>query len=115
MSKVLDWSALYKADFDNRRRKITGKQALAKAYEQLRQHEAELERRQEPEPLLRKALLEAMLSRKPLKVLRPFHYPTESLGGVQKSEDNDGFYYSAGSPGESSGGKYEEVMGVVPI
>lgn len=125
MSKILDWNEIATVNFDDRRRKaqktLTGREMFAKAYENLQKSEEALARRQVVEPLLRNALLAAMVSRVPITVTQPINNPTESLGGIQKGgfdDDDDGFYNS--TPNHEANAiaqanvKFEEVMEMIP-
>ena len=119
MSKQLDWSAIAKVNFDDQRRKatgsLTGKELFAKAFENMQKAETALRQRQEAEPVLRQALLKAMVGREPIRVLHPIQNPTESFGGLQKGEEDDGFY--GASPSSENAvltKKFEEVMETIP-
>lgn len=120
MSKKLDWNAVASVNFDDKRRKaagiLTGKEMFAKAHERLRKSEEALARRQEVEPLLREALFKHMVGRLPITVQQPISNPTETIGGLSKSEEDDGFYHT--SPSKSAeaaaSAKFEEVMETIP-
>lgn len=122
MSKTLDWSAIATVNFDDNRRKaqgiMTGKELFAKAHAERERAEAALALRAHVEPLLRKALADHMINRKPIQVLYPINNPTESLGGLAKSQDDDdGFYQNSGSSRTqeaAASAKYEEVLETIP-
>lgn len=121
-NKVLDWSAIAEVNFDDRRRAKHGQ----KTYRQLTQeslvkHEAQIqaeELRKSQEPLLKNELVVRMVNRQPIKVLAPFHNPTETLGGIAKGgDDEDDFYYSGGrsaSENATANATFQEVMETVP-
>lgn len=123
MSKTLDWSAIATVNFDDKRRKtqgiMTGKELFAKAHAERERAEAALAQRHAVEPVLRKALLDHMVNRKPIQVLHPINNPTESIGGLAKSQDDedDGFYQNSGpsrSQEAAMNSKFEEVMETIP-
>ncbi len=120
MSKKLDWSAIATVNFDEKRRKstgmLTGKELFAKAHANLRKSQEALARRQEVEPELRKALLYHMVNRLPITVTQPINNPTETLGGISKSEEDDGFYNSSPSAAQEAkaAARFEEVMETIP-
>jgi hypothetical protein len=121
MTKKLDWSSVASVNFDDNRRKntkmMTGKELFAKALEKEEKIRKAFEMRKEVEPLLRDALLKAMTSRTPIKVLSAISNPTEALGGLVKSEDDDdGFYNSnpAQKVESQANARFEEVMETIP-
>jgi hypothetical protein len=120
MTKKLDWNAIASVNFDDKRRKsagiLTGKEAFAKAYDKLAKAEEALAHRQQVEPILRKALFEHMVTRRPITVVNPIHNPTETLGGLAKGEEDDGFYYNSASRSAeaAASAKFEEVMETIP-
>lgn len=124
MSKVLDWSAIATVNFDDNRRKkqgiLTGREMFAKAYERLAAQEDHQKAKREAEPVLKAALIQAITSRSIIKVLQSIQNPTEALGGIAKSndEDDDGFYYGGNKAVQQAeaqmNAKYEEVMEVIP-
>jgi hypothetical protein len=119
MSKVLDWGSIAKVNFDDQRRKAHGQTTLREAFQQahtnLKKAEDFMERRKEVEPILKSLLLDHMVTRKPITVLQPFQNPTEALGGIAKSEDDDGFYNSTpSSDSKTQNSTFEEVMETVP-
>lgn len=121
MTKKLDWGAIATVNFDEKRRKatgtLTGKELFAKAHDNLRKAEQALVRRQEAEPILRKALFHHMVSRLPITVCQPINNPTETLGGLSKAEEDDGFYYNSAtrSAEAAASAKFEEVMETIPV
>lgn len=127
MAKELNWGAIATVNFDDQRRakhgQMTSKELFAKSYETLQKSQDALARRKEIEPYLRNALLQHMVARTPITVLQPIKNPTETLGGVAKSngkeEEDDGFYYNGGKPSVASDGPinlgtFQEVMEVIP-
>lgn len=123
MSKTLDWSKIATVNFDDNRRKFnkqtTGKELFAKAYADLKKSEDLLAQRKEIEPILKKALLEHMVNHTPIKVMQPINNPTETVGGLNKSEneEEDNFYYNGGRSNEQNQSlnvKFEETMEVIP-
>src|SRR5581483_6699144 len=118
MSKTLDWNAVARVNFDDNRRKATGsttyKEQVAKGLETLRKSQEALKRRQEIEPILKSLLVDHMVNRRPIKVENPIQNPTETLGGLQKGEEDDGFYHSGASPNSENLGSFQEVMETIP-
>lgn len=122
MGKQIDWNSTAKVNFDDNRRKaqglLTGKELFAKAHERLQQAEEALAQRRATEPLLRKALFDRMVTKEPIRVLVPIKNPTETIGGITKSQDeeDDGFYMAAPKVQNemTAGGKFEEVMETIP-
>lgn len=116
--KKLVWDEIANVAFDDKRRKahgtMTGKELFAKAHETLRKAEEHKSRRAEIEPILRQNLLKHMVSRLPITVMVPIQNPTESIGGVSKSEDDDGFYGNRRT-GPSKEVSFEEVMETIPV
>ena len=70
------------------------------------------------EPLRKSKLLERMVNRQPIKVMGPIKNPTESIGGIQMDEEDDGFYANvrkSGDPSErTANSSFVEVMEVIP-
>lgn len=122
MSKILDWSTIAQVNFDEKRRKSTGittmRQSFQKAHAQLEKTQQLQARRKELEPILKSKLINYMVSREPIKVLFPIQNPTESLGGLTKADEEDGFYAntsaSAAAGGKTASSSFEEVMEVIP-
>lgn len=120
MTKNLDWSAVANVNFDEKRRKatgmLTGKELFAKAHERMRKAEEAVARRAEIEPVLRENLFKHMVNRLPITVQQPINNPTETLGGLNKSEEDDGFYHSSPSKSAESAAsvKFEETLETIP-
>lgn len=120
MSKILDWDSISDTNFDEKRRKNNGqfssfKEAMAKSYEKMEASQAQADLMKAQEPGLRQALLEAMVNRSPIRVLAPIQNPTESLNGLQKSEEDDGFYNAIPSSSQSESiGSFQEIMEIIP-
>lgn len=123
MTKSIDWNSIATVNFDEQRRKKlgikTGKEAFAKAYENLAKAEEMLARRKEVEPLLKNFLLDHMLNRKPIRVLQAIRNPTEVVsGGLNKSQtdDDDGFYNTSPSMSQeaSANVSFVEAMETIP-
>ena len=120
MGKTLDWSKIAKANITEGYREAAGiptfREAMAKAINQEKaQKQAEAERAA-LEPVLRNALLNAMLSKSEIIVKKPIQNPTETLGGLTKSadDDDDGFYgASKEQPSQST--SFEVVMETIPV
>lgn len=80
MSRKIDWEAMYKQPMRGKRGGYASrKEQLQKAFSQMREHEAAQERFKVMEPLLKKSLLDHMVSRKPIQVIRPLVYFSEDL------------------------------------
>jgi len=115
--KTLDWNAVATVNFDAQRRKATGmktgKELFAKAVDNMKKAEQMQAWRQENDPILKSVLVQFMASRTPIKVLSPIQNPTETLGGLTKSEEDDGFY---AKPTNSSAApaQFVEVMETIP-
>lgn len=120
--KQLDWGAIANVNFDDKRRKTlgiqTGREAFAKAYENMAKAEAAMSKRAESEPILKAGLIEKMVNRQPILVMQPINNPTEAIPGLEKSnsEDDDGFYNTSPSMSaeRTANAKFEEVMEVIP-
>lgn len=124
MTKTLDWSKIATVNFDDRRRKargqLTSKELFQKCYDNLQKAQDVAEARAQAEPILRNALIEHMVSKQPIKVLQPINNPTETVGGLAKSEEDDGFYFSGGSSSNANSeaalsAKFIEVMETIPV
>lgn len=116
MSKVLDWSKTATPSFFEQRETYRGRvQEQIKKAKVMAEEQALIKAQ---EPSLRKALLNCMLTKAPITIMRAFQNPTETLGGlVQKSDDDDGFYHNSGSGDDAqrtANAKFEEVMETIP-
>lgn len=115
--KVLDWSKTADVNFDDKRRKAQGlltcKELFQKAYKQLQEQEQTEALIKAKEPILKERLLAAMLTKTPITVTKSFNNPTETIGGLSKSEDDDGFYQSASSK-QSENAQFKITMETVP-
>lgn len=96
MSKVIDWSKTFKPKVGNLKRghgnknvADSMKEAFVKSYAQLEEQEKAEETLRKAFPVMKSMLLQRMVDHRPLKVMRPLRYTTESLGG---EEEDDGFY-----------------------
>lgn len=116
--KPLIWDDIADVAFDSKRRKatgsMTGRELFAKAHETLRKNQEAKDQRAAVEPILRKNLLKHMVSRLPITVMVPIQNPTESIGGVSKSEDDDGFYANTRKGQQSEKVSFEETMETIP-
>ena len=84
MSKVLDWNAMYKGSLRGSRGKYGSyRELMEKKAAQVEEFKKAAEHQQMIEPHLKKGLLDYMVNRKPIKVLAPIQYYTESF--MQKS------------------------------
>lgn len=83
----LDWNKIARVNFDERRRAAhgqkTGRQLFQNAYANLEKSKEMAKKREQIEPLLKKALLDHMVNRKPIIVLAAFQTSMEVL---QKSD-----------------------------
>lgn len=121
MSKKLDWGAIANVNFDDKRRKaaglMTGKELFAKAYSDMEKAQAAVQHRQQVEPILKSELLNRIINKTPITVRQPIKNPTETLGGLNKSEeDDDGFYHGSAKNSQEGvmNAKFEEVMETIP-
>lgn len=123
MSKTLDWSKVASTlGFDDKRRKAQGqdtyRERVQKSLASYEESMAAEEFRKSQEPLLKSVLLDHMVNRKPITVMKSIHNPTESLGGVvDNGEEDDGFYYNPGRGDKAqstANAKFQEVMETIP-
>jgi len=82
MTKKIDWANMYKApgkyNPDGTER-LTMKAKFAKSYAQQDQIEAQQERVNNMMPLLKKSLLDHLVNRKPIKVVRAFNIVVDAI------------------------------------
>ena len=105
MSKVVDWSKTHNPKVGTIQRGVNNKntagsmkEAFAKSHAQLAEQEKANETLKKCFPIMKSILLQRMVSKNPLKVMRPLPYTTEVLGG---EADDDGFYNNV-SKGENA-------------
>jgi hypothetical protein len=88
MSKHVDWDSLYKSPMRGKRGKYnSAKELFQRGRETMLNQEEAARQMQVIEPFLRKALLEHMVARKPITVIRPFAYLTEVFEKSQSETD----------------------------
>lgn len=121
MSKELDWNAIANVAFDDKRRKATNsptmRESFQKAYANLENVQAHQNKKNELLPLLKSRLLSALTSKAPIRVLSRISNPTETLGGLVKSEEDDGFYSNgrkAMDGSQTASASFQEAMEVIP-
>lgn len=97
MSKVVDWSRTFNPKVGNIQRGIGNKNSsgsmkekFAKGYDQMQEQEKAEETLRKSFPIMKSILLQRMVGKHPLKVMRPLPYTTETLGGNE--DEDDGFY-----------------------
>lgn len=70
------------------------------------------------EPMRKSQLLTRMVNRESIRVTAGFQNPTESLGGIQTDEEDDGFYSNTRKSGDGSertaNSSFQEVMEYIP-
>jgi hypothetical protein len=111
MSKTLDWNLVRTPSA--RELQPTYRQKVEEQLAAARQQEENARLFKSHTEALKPMLLDSLVNRKPLKVLAPIHNATETMGGITKSEEDDGFYNS--SPSESSiNATFQEVIETIP-
>lgn len=90
--KVIDWGSMAPPENPNTLQKGWLERGMTQAYQAMAKQQEALAQRKQTEPLLRQALMKAMVTRQPLKVVASFQNPTETLGGIKDDEEDDGFY-----------------------
>jgi hypothetical protein len=114
---AIDWNKYYKGGFDDRRRKahgqMTSKELFQKAHERLEAQENQQDFLKKAMPILKQELIKAMTSKTPIILKANIQNATETLGGLTKSEEDDGFYASKPSQSQNIG-SFQEVMETIP-
>lgn len=115
MSKKIDWAQTYTPKVGNLKGGIGSKnkfgsmkESFAKSHEILREQERAEETLKKAFPIMSNILLQRMVSKSPIKVMRPLPYTTESLGG---DEEDDGFYANV-NKGENA--TFKSITKVIP-
>lgn len=116
MSKVVDWNRTFKpiaSPLTKASQKMGSsgnmKEDFKKSYQMLMEQEAAQETLKKAFPAMSAVLLNRMIEKRPLKVMRPLPYTTESLSG---NEEDDGFY-SSGGAGENVA--FKSITKVIPV
>lgn len=119
MSRTVDWSKTYKSPVGdirrgNGNRNTAGsmKEAFAKGQEQMAEHERAQETLRKSLPVMQNILAQRMVSRSPIKIMRPLPYTTERLAGNEPDEEDDGFY--AIKKSEKMNAKFESITKIIP-
>lgn len=111
MSKKVDWSQTYTPKVGNitrgNSRNTSGsmKESFKKSYEQLHEQQKAEEMLKKAFPIMKNILLQRMMEKRTLTVMRPLPYTTEVLGG---EEDDDGFYNNV-SKSENANAAFKSV------
>lgn len=115
MSKVVDWSKTFKPVIGDLKRGVNSTNTSGSMKESFQKSYAQLQEQEKAEATLRKALpvmkgilLQRMTEKRPLIVMRPLPYTTETLGG---DEEDDGFYSNM-AKGENA--SFKSVTKVIP-
>jgi hypothetical protein len=123
MSKIVDWNKIASVNFDDNRRKkvgqITSKELFQKAHERMQEEESRADYLRKAMPILQNELIKSLSTKTPILVKSPIKNPTEALGGVIKSQDDEfpDFYNSTPSNqggGSTANARFEEVMQTIP-
>lgn len=116
MSKKIDWSQTYTpkvgvitGGVGSRNKHGSMKESFAKSHEMLREQEKAEETLKKAFPIMSNILLQRMVEKRPLTVMRPLPYTTESLGGDE--EEDDGFYANVK---KSENAQFKSVTKVIP-
>lgn len=108
---MIDWEKLRKPAL--KRNQPTMREKFEKAHGERVAAEQQQALVKAQEPLLKSVLLDYLVNRKPIEVLHPFQNATESLGGITRDEEDDGFYQVQKSE-TSAFTKFEETMETIP-
>lgn len=99
MSKVLDWSQTYKSPVGDIRQGKGAtskygsmKEGFNKAYAQMEEQEKAQAVLKKAMPVMQNILLQRMVEKRPIKIVRPLPYTCETLNNGDTEEDDDGFY-----------------------
>lgn len=116
MSKTIDWNKTYKPLVGDLKRGVNSRNTSSSMKESFAKSHAQLLEQEKAEKTLRKAfpgmkaiLLQRMVEKRPLKVMRPLPYTTETLGGMD--EEDDGFYSNM-TKGENA--SFKSITKVIP-
>lgn len=115
MSKVVDWNKTYKPMSDITKGKGSTskfrsmKESFAQSHELMKAQEAAEETLRKAFPVMKSILLQRMVSKSPLKVMRPLAYTTETLSG---DNDDDGFYMNSNAGQNAT---FKSVTRVLPV
>lgn len=116
MSKKIDWNSTYTPKVGditrgvgNRNTAGSMKDSFKKSYEQLFEQQKAEETLAKAMPVMNNILVDRMVNRRPLIVMRPLPYTTESLGG---DEEDDGFYNNS-IKGENA--TFKSITKVLPV
>jgi hypothetical protein len=115
MSKVVDWNKTYRPAVgditrgnNSKNTSASMKESFKKSYSQLMEQEQAEEALKKAMPVMKGILLQRMTEKRPLKVMRPLPYTTESLGG---DEEDDGFYNNVVKGANAS---FKSITKVIP-
>ncbi len=116
--KILDWDAIRVTTTGpgSKKPSVYGgassyREAIQKSHETAMQIELQKSQRKAREEELKPKLLERLINREPIAILKSFANLTETLGGQSPDEEDDGFYQIAKS---SSGGQFQETVETIP-
>lgn len=116
MSKKIDWSQTYTPKVGNiagglgsRNKFGSMKESFQKSHELLQEQRKAEETLQKAFPIMSNILVQRMVEKRPLIVIRPLPYTTETLG---EDEEDDGFYASVK---KSENAQFKSVTKVIPV
>jgi hypothetical protein len=117
--KLIDWDAIrVPLDF-NKAKKARGeyssyRELVAKSQEMMVKAQQAQELRKAQELELKPKLIDRLVNRTPITVMRSFQNPTETANGMVNDEEDDGFYTVVKSSNNGSGIRFQEVMETIP-
>jgi hypothetical protein len=113
LNRPFDWSKTYKPLVGNIQRGLGSKntsgsmkESFSKAFSQMEAMEATQELLNKAMPVMQNILLQRMVEKRPIRVVRPLRYTTEAMAG-QTEEEDDGFY--AIKKSQSFNAKFQSV------
>lgn len=119
MSKTLDWNKTYKSPVGDIRKGKGAtskygsmKEGFEKAYAELQDQEKAQDVLRKAMPIMQNILLQRMVEKRPIRVVRPLHYTTEALNGADPDQEDDGFY--AIKKSESFNSSFKSITKVIP-
>jgi len=114
MSRVVDWSKTYSNPLENLKRGkySSGKEFFQQAYAREEEMRKAQETLQKALPVMQNILVQRMVERRPLKVIRPLQYTTEALN-TEAPEDEDDFY-SVKKSDNTVNANFKSVVRTIP-